>query len=357
MTRPVDIKDLVAMLTHQLDALLQQLCPGGHIESGDYVVLNPIREDRHPGSFRICVAGAKRGIWSEFATGDKGDALDLVAYLGQIDKKDAVAWAKRWLGLEDATPQQLQIRKREAAAAQRQAQARAQEQRERRRRQAQRLYLSAQPIAGTPAERYLRDERGIDLARLPRMPRSLVYHPELYSVETQTAWPGMVAAVVGPQGQFLAVHRTFLQVHRNGRVTKAPLRDAKRTLGLYQGGCVRLWKGAANKSLFQVPEGSAVTISEGIEDGLTCAVADPSRMVLCAVSLGAMAELVLPDQVSAVHIAQQNDGANKKAAADLTRAIDHFFKAGKRVFVFAPPKGVKDVNDLLRQSGREEGVA
>lgn len=80
MSRPIDIKDLVTMLAQNIDALCQQLVPGGYLDNGDYVVRNPVRDDRRPGSFRIGARGPKAGVWKEFATGDAGDALDLVAY-------------------------------------------------------------------------------------------------------------------------------------------------------------------------------------------------------------------------------------------------------------------------------------
>ena len=44
-----------------------------------YVALNPTRNDRRPGSFKINI---RTGRWCDFATGDRGgDPVSLVAYL------------------------------------------------------------------------------------------------------------------------------------------------------------------------------------------------------------------------------------------------------------------------------------
>lgn len=360
MSRPIDIKTLVSMLADRIEVLCSKLLQGGFVDhSGDYVVRNPMRDDHTPGSFKIRVRGEKAGIWKDFATGDAGDALDLVAYLGfDGDKKHAVSWAKKWLSLEDADPAEFKRRKVQADQAR---ERRKQEQirnTEKRRCMAQAIYLSAQEdIRGTPVERYLCNERGLDLRRLPRPPRALRYHPEVYCAETKSKWPGMVAAVTGPDGQFLAVHRTYLKVHRDGRVTKAPLTDSKSTLGLYKGGCIRLWKGESTKSLFNLPPGSSVTLTEGIEDGLTIALADPARFVLVGVSVGAMQSIELPDAVDQVVIARQNDAHKSQAERDLTKVIDRFLGQGRRVFHFAPPADFKDVNDLLRLQRKKEGAA
>jgi len=59
--------------------ILRQLVGQGKIERGDYVALNPRRNDRHLGSFRIKIS---TGGFYDFATGDKGGSIiDLAAYV------------------------------------------------------------------------------------------------------------------------------------------------------------------------------------------------------------------------------------------------------------------------------------
>jgi hypothetical protein len=57
-------------------------CQAGASSGSEYVVLNPRRADRHPGSFKVRIAGRRAGAWADFAIGDRGgDIISLVAYL------------------------------------------------------------------------------------------------------------------------------------------------------------------------------------------------------------------------------------------------------------------------------------
>lgn len=62
------------------------------------------------------------------------------------------------------------------------------------------------PVAGTLAERYLR-QRGVNL---PEWPESLRFHPGLWHGESRKAWPALVAAVSGADGKPCAVQRLWL---------------------------------------------------------------------------------------------------------------------------------------------------
>ena len=157
----------------------------------------------------------------------------------------------------------------------------------------------------------------------------------------------MCSSDLGPSGKCVAVHRTWLQV-AGQTVTKAPLTDPKMTLGRYRGGAIRLWRGASGKPLKQAPAGDVVCVTEGIEDGLTVALAKPEWRVLCAVSLANMGALKLPDHVSVV-IAADND-TNPKALNAFDRAGRLLAAGGRQVLVARASKG-KDFNDLLRGVG------
>lgn len=148
----------------------------------------------------------------------------------------------------------------------------------------------------------------------------------------------------------IAVHRTWLQQHDDGRVTKAPLMDAKRSWGTYKGGFISLSRGASGKRLADVTDPETVAISEGIEDGLTVSLVAPELRVLCAVSLSNMLNIDLPEACTEVLIAGQNDAAGSPAHETLHRVIQRFRAQGRTVRVALPPAGTKDLNDLLRGS-------
>jgi hypothetical protein len=72
--------------------------PGGKISGGEYVVRNPTRADRRPGSFKI---NLRSGRWSDFATGDcGGDPISLVAYTEGMSQGEAARMLARMLRLE-----------------------------------------------------------------------------------------------------------------------------------------------------------------------------------------------------------------------------------------------------------------
>ena len=49
-------------------------------------------------SLLINVAGSARGRWYSFEELRGGDALDLVAWVRRVETRDALSWARQWLG-------------------------------------------------------------------------------------------------------------------------------------------------------------------------------------------------------------------------------------------------------------------
>ena len=79
-------------------AVCERLLPDGVIERGEWVALNPTRNDRNPGSFRI---NLESGAWKDFATNDRGtDTISLWAYVRGL--RTQVAAAREMLELDPA---------------------------------------------------------------------------------------------------------------------------------------------------------------------------------------------------------------------------------------------------------------
>lgn len=275
--------------------------------------------------------------------------LDLVAALRcNGDKGEAVKWAKAYLGLDGADRAVLERQRRAAAAVQRNAAADREKDARRRRGLAFEIWTqSVHPIDGTPADTYLRG-RGIALDALGYRPRSLRFHRELAHPETGELAPALVACIAGPDGRFAAVHRTFLQVRPDGTVGKlAGVRDAKMTLGGYAGGCIRLWRGHDRSAFGKAPPGSGIALVEGIEDGLTLALANPARRVAVTVSLSNLGGIVLPAAYQHVAICADNDASGSQAEAALARAVERLRRQGRVVEIKRPPAGFKDFNAML----------
>ena len=320
------------------------MLPQGRREAHEWV--HPSLTGTSRRSLSVHLTGEKAGIWADFASGDRGDALDLVAVVqcgGKI--KEAMDWARHWLGIDDgAAPIETKARAVSEAA----PRERDNSDQEARRRKALALFLSApEGLAGTPVAAYLAG-RSIDLAELGRAPRALRFHPAVWCQETGGKLPAMLAAITSGQGEHVATHRTWLHRTRAGAWIKAPLHDAKKTLGTYAGGFIPLQRGASGKPLRTTPEGEAVAIAEGIETALSVAVACPDLRVLAAVSLANMARIILPDTVTTVILCADNDKPDNLAVERaLIGAIEHFARIGRIVRLARSPAG-KDFNDALK---------
>jgi len=85
-----------------LPVILSRLFPSGRREGHDFVALNPHRADKRLGSFRICISGAKAGVWSDFSTHDKGgDPISLIAFLEGEPMGDAARRLAKMIGVTE----------------------------------------------------------------------------------------------------------------------------------------------------------------------------------------------------------------------------------------------------------------
>jgi hypothetical protein len=209
-----------------------------------------------------------------------------------------------------------------ATMAQREREAKAEAQRKAE--QAKRLWKEARPIAGTPAEAYLRG-RGITCDLSP----TLRFHSDCWHGPTAKRYPAMVAAV---QGSGLpAVHRTYLRADGSGKADIAP---AKAMLGATTGGAVRLCEGP-----------SRLVAAEGIESALSllCGLLDGSATVWATLSTSGLRGLRLPSQAGRLTIACDGDAPGREAAHVLA---ERAHALGWQVGIL-DPGDVADFNDIL----------
>jgi hypothetical protein len=353
--RLVEAGEVARMLDAQAERICLDLLPDGRRQGHEWVARNPTRADGRPGSFCIHIGGAKSGVWKDFASGQKGDMLDLVAMVMFAgDKRQAFQWGLRFLGLASGDPAALQ-RARQAvpSAAERKAQADKEDQDARE--AARRIWFGAEPLLrDTPVDRYLAG-RGINLAELRRQPGAIRFHPNLWHTGSERKWPAMVTAVNRPDvpGGFAAVHRTWLEVGSDGRVRKAPVEGNKKVLGSFKGGHMAIWRGATNRRLPDIRDDEVLHITEGIEDGLSVVMGAPEARVIAAISLSNMGGVILPTECRTVMLWRQNDKA-PEAISQFQRAMEAHQRAGRVVLLPAIPAEVKDVNDLLTSGDRVE---
>jgi hypothetical protein len=93
-------REIARMLAERIEQLVLDLLPKGHREGHEWRVGSVAGEAGH--SLGVHLAGNKAGVWCDFSgSGDSGDALDLVCSVLGVDVGPALAWSRRWLGLDD----------------------------------------------------------------------------------------------------------------------------------------------------------------------------------------------------------------------------------------------------------------
>ncbi|MDN3563725.1 toprim domain-containing protein [Paeniroseomonas aquatica] len=262
------------------------------------------------------------GKWTDAATGEHGDLLDLIARARGLDSlRDVMDEARRFLSLP--APQRPLPRAPVAAGSPDAA---------------HRLFHAGQPIKGTLAETYLR-ARGITyLDDLP----ALRFHPRCYYRADENApvetWPAMLAAVTDLDGTITGVHRTWLARDGSG---KAPVATPRRAMGRLLGNGVRF--GAAQ---------DVVAVGEGIETILALRCVMPALPMIATLSASHLTALVLPHCVRRLYVARDSDHAGARAAATLTECAG---RAGIEPVALSPRSD--DFNDDLLQIGPAELAA
>jgi len=269
-------------------------------------------------SLKVCLRGSKAGIWSDFAEGIGGDALDLVAAIRGKGKPEALRWARDWLGAASSAT--------EPRAALLSSSPRGSSD-ERRLRAAQRLWSNASPISASPAEQYLA-QRGLTLDAVPsdlRFARAC-RHPG------GGRWPAIIAAVRDVDGRLVGVHRTYLT--RDGS-DKASIAPARATLGPVRGGAVHLG----------VISGEVV-VAEGIESALAASLLMGGAPALAALGTSCLKNLILPPLPRAAHVLIFADGDRPGLEATET-AAQRWRAEGRHVWTMRTPRAC-DANDVVR---------
>lgn len=279
--------------------------------------LNPRRADRRPGSFNIAtrpLKGMDVGGWKDFATDQKGDVFDLIAFVeGLAGKMDVYWWSLDFLGLgkgQVRTKEQADLDRERARLERIAAEKKAIEDAEAK---SERLYghwLGLQPLAGSLAEVYLREARGLDLSRLKRLPGAIRFAPSAQHFDEDTGevteWPCMVTAMTRGS-KLTGLHRTWLA--RDG-LGKAPVTPAKKMSGSVRGAAMRLSSGPSGLSPAEAAKrgrADPLLIGEGIETTLTGGIARPDYRAWAAGSLSLMGLLEWPACASAVILLQDAD--------------------------------------------------
>jgi hypothetical protein len=342
-----------AHLQRDVPGLCRELGLEGRPRGKVLATRNPARADRHGGSFVVWVKGANPGCWKDYATGDAGDVLALVAHCRGTDMRGALDWALDRYGLRQMSAAERRRRDAEARAARARAERLERESRDRDRRKANLTFSRALPGLSATVRRYLAS-RGLPIpdgfeARWFRSFEAYEWWPgrDRETGEGGPLYPCMVAGFVDGGGRHVANHFTFLSPDGDG---KAPVSKPKLMWPAMTGAVIRVTRGETGldpEAAVKAGKRGPVVITEGIEDALTLANAAPECRIWCAGSLPNYAALVDHACVSGWVIARDNDWGKPQAAALFERATERLRGFGKPVRVIASTSG-KDFNDQWR---------
>ena len=228
---------------------------------------------------------ASPGKWTDAATGEHGDLLDLIRIAsGAGSLRAALAEARAFLSLPPAALDGGSDSYDRTEAA-------------------RRLWQRCRAIDGTHAEAYLR-ARAIHRCRFP----ALRFHPALFYRDGggMRRLPALVAAVTGADGSVTGVHRTWLDP---SRPAKAPVAQPRKALGRVHGFAVR----------FGAPASGTMLVGEGIETVLSLVTAMPDTVAAAALSAGSLGAFAPPAGLARLVIARDNDPDGERAAERLAR--------------------------------------
>lgn len=319
--------DLSQKLSGETEAVCRQYLSNGR-KHGNYWVVGDV--DNTPGrSLYVRLTGPTRGKgaagkWTDAATGEHGDLLDLIAAnLNLSTLRDTLEEARRFLSLP--RPEQP-ARQRQEPAPQGSPEA------------ARRLWAIGQPISGTLAERYL-SARGLEGLRSVT---ALRFHPNCYyrredadANDPPDAWPALLAKVTDTAGTLTGVHRTWLDPQT---AEKAPLDPNRKAMGNLLGHAVR----------FGSPT-DILAVGEGLETMLSLRLALAGLPIAAALSGNHLAAFDPPTILRRLYVAIDNDEAGQAAFDALT---DRLEDSDLHLLLLKPT--LDDFNDDLRKCGIDE---
>lgn len=317
--------ETATLLGQHAEAVCQHYLSNGH-RAGNYWIIGNIHNEKGR-SMYVRLSGAPSeyqvaGKWTDAATGQHGDLLDLIHLQGNYHMlREAIEEAHQFLALprpEYSAPVNHRVSvirtDREVVAA------------------AHRLFNAARSIGRTIAGKYLFG-RGIVVPDQT----ALRFHPDVYYRDddgNRSTHPALLAAVHDNDGKFMAINRIWIDRKGDGL---AHIPSPKKALGHLLGHAVR----------FGYPR-DILIVGEGVETILSLKCVRPDLAMAAALSANHLAAFTPPQHIKHLIIARDNDKAGEKATIALAERI---CIDGIRCHELVADG--KDFNDDLQQFGKQ----
>lgn len=318
-----DASELASRLGREAEAVCREYLSSGK-RAGNYWLVGDVQNS--PGrSLYVRLRDSAKGSagkWTDSATGEHGDLLDVIREaLGLVDFRDVAEEARRFLSLPHPEPERTRTptgRVSSVAVGSPEA--------------SRRLFAMSQPIGGTLAEIYLGGRAITSLEGTA----ALRYHPRCYYRPDEHSpteiWPAMIASVTDLAGRQTGAHRTWLSPDGSG---KAPVETPRRAMGDLLGHGVR----------FGV-SGEVLAAGEGIETVLSPRQVLPRMPMLAALSAAHLAAILFPATLRRLYVLRDRDPAGDGARDSLIARAE---SVGIEAIAVSPVG--EDFNDDLRWRG------
>ncbi|BBU59677.1 DNA primase (plasmid) [Mameliella alba] len=296
------IADLSADLADRAESFCRRYFPEGRKQGNYWQIGDTSGAKGQSLAIRLqAQGGRKAGSWTDYATGEYGDLIDLLQErLGSVTLKETLREARSFLGEAPcpSLPRDTQRAERpDAASSKRIARAR-------------KLFAAGKPVLGTLAATYLQGRS------ITRLGPALRYHPRIFLGQGEDVFdlpstsPALLAKITDNRGQITGCARVYLDPS-TGRL--ATIESPKRILGQLQGDAIRFWSGTSRTDLI-VGEGLENTLSVG-----TALLEFDLASCLTATHLGLF---IPPPGIKRVWIARDKDEAGRNASTRLHNQLE-----------------------------------
>ncbi len=266
-------------------------------------------------SIRLRSTGNQQaGKWTDYATGEYGDLLDLLQeHLQPISYKDLLEEASKFLGNPISDPIKSSQDNYKPPNINNNSEA------------GRKLFSYGQPWKNTPTERYLRNRS------IARFGSALAYHPSVFLRDdhgVQQKYPALLAAITDNENRVTGCARTFLNIEKN---IVSDMEAPKRVLGQLHGNAIRFPFPDLKKDMSKDPED--LIVGEGLENILSVGTAFPMFDLASCLTANHLGLFIPPPGLKRMWIARDNDEAGEAAASTLRQRVQG---SGIEVFDLVP---------------------
>jgi Toprim domain-containing protein/CHC2-type zinc finger protein len=253
--------------------------------------------------------------WRCYGCGEHGDRVDWLTRVENMTKAEALAALQDWSG-PAVSEQAHDVAARVAFAL--------------------KLWSEAQPIAGSIAERYLSETRGIDVGKLPpTIHEALRFHPRCV-FGSRTYRPCLIALMRDPVTDIpVGIHRIGL-AQDNGTISKID------RMALGRMGVVKLWPLNGSEQLV-AGEGIETVLAAATRISYAAAALTPAWSAISKSGLSSLP--VLPDVARLILLVDNDENGEGQKAAAHGRQI--WAAAGRTVVALVPKHAGWDFNDEI----------